>query len=96
MTRTVDLEPVAAGGCTCGHHEVEELVLDVRSIPHAIRHASVLGAFDAIPLGGSLTLVAPHNPVPLLNQLSERATIAVDYLLEEPGEWRLSITRTAG
>ena len=81
--------------CGCGHAADEDIVLDVRAIPHAIRHASVLGAFDAIPVGGSLVLVAPHNPVPLLNQLAERAAIEVEYLKEEPGEWHLRVLRTA-
>lgn len=96
MSRTVELQTAGAGGCSCGHHEAEDLVLDVRAIPHAIRHASVLGAFDAIGVGGSLVLVAPHNPLPLLGQLADRASIAVEYLMEEPGEWRLRIERTAG
>ena len=89
---TIPLQ-TATTGCTCGHHDAEDIVLDVRTIPHAIRHASVLGAFGAIPVGGSLVLVAPHNPLPLLAQLSERAEIEVDYLLQEPQEWRLRITR---
>ena len=94
MTNTVPLETTAmTGGCTCGHHEEEDLVLDVRPIPHAIRHASVLGAFDAIPMGGSLVLVAPHNPLPLLNQLAERSPLGVEYLVEGPQEWRLRISR---
>lgn len=83
------------GGCTCGEHDVEDIVLDVRTIPHAIRHASVFGAFGAIPAGGSLVLVAPHNPLPLLNQLAERADIDVEYLVQGPDEWRLRVTRVA-
>ena len=93
MTKSVPLETTTTGGCGCGHHEEEDLVLDVRPIPHAIRHASVLGAFAAIPVGGSLVLVAPHNPVPLLNQLAERSPIGVEYLVEGPDEWRLRINR---
>ena len=92
MTHPIQLE-TRSGGCTCGHHDEEDIVLDVRTIPHAIRHASVFGAFDAIPAGGSLVLVAPHNPLPLLGQLSERFPIDVDYLHEGPDEWRLRITR---
>lgn len=94
MTKTVPLETTTTGGCSCGHHEEEEdLVLDVRQIPHAIRHASVFGAFSAIPAGGSLVLVAPHNPVPLLNQLAELSPISVEYLVEGPEEWRLRVNR---
>jgi uncharacterized protein (DUF2249 family) len=91
MQETIHLE--TAGGCACGHHEAEDIVLDVRTIPHAIRHATVFGAFGAIPVGGSLVLVAPHNPLPLLNQLAAQAEIEVEYLLEDPQEWRLRITR---
>jgi len=82
-----------AKGCTCGEHDEADIVLDVRMIPHAIRHASVFGAFDAIPAGLSLVLVAPHNPLPLLNQLAERADIDVEYLVQGPEEWRLRVTR---
>ena len=84
-----------AGGCGCGHHESADIVFDVRAVPHAIRHASVFGAFDAIAVGGSLVLVAPHNPLPLLAQLAERAEIDVEYLDERPDDWRLRITRIA-
>jgi len=91
MQETIPLE--TAGGCACGHHEDEDIVLDVRTIPHAIRHATVFGAFGAIPVAGSLVLVAPHNPLPLLNQLAAQAEIEVEYLLEDPQEWRLRITR---
>ena len=93
MTKTVPLQTTTTGGCGCGAHEEDDLVLDVRPIPHAIRHASVFGAFDAIPVGGSLVLVAPHNPVPLLNQLAARAQIGVEYLVQGPEEWRLRISR---
>jgi len=82
-------------GCTCGEHDLGDIVLDVRTIPHAIRHASVLGAFGAIPADGSLVLVAPHNPLPLLNQLAEQAQIDVEYLVQGPEEWRLRVTRLA-
>ena len=57
----------ARGSCGCGGHDDTDVpVLDVRSVPHAIRHATVFGAFDAIPDGGSLLLLAPHDPLPLL------------------------------
>jgi uncharacterized protein (DUF2249 family) len=84
-----------AGGCGCGGTDEQLPELDVRAIPHAIRHATVLGAFDAIPVGGSLVLVAPHDPLPLLMQLSERAgrRIDVTYLERGPQAWRLQLTR---
>lgn len=90
MTGNIELK--TTGGCGCGGHD-EAPVLDVRPIPHVIRHATVFGAFDAIAPGQSLVLVAPHNPLPLLAQLAERARIDVAYLEEQPDEWRLRITR---
>lgn len=95
MTNPIQIETRTTGGCTFGHHQEGDLVLDVRAIPHAIRHASVFGAFGAIPVGGLLVLVAPHNPVPLLNQLAEGATIEIEYLEQGPEAWRLRITRAA-
>ena len=86
----------ATGACGCGGHDDAEVpVLDVRAVPHAIRHATVFGAFDAIPDGGSLLLVAPHDPLPLLRQLSARAggALAVDYEERGPEAWRLRLTR---
>ena len=86
----------APGSCGCGGHDDTDVpVLDVRSVPHAIRHATVFGAFDAIPDGGSLLLVAPHDPLPLLRQLSARAAggLAVDYEQRGPEAWRLRLTR---
>ena len=57
--------------------------------------AAVLGAFDAIQPGGSLVLVAPHDPLPLLQQLSQRAggRVRVTYLERGPQAWRLQLTR---
>jgi uncharacterized protein (DUF2249 family) len=95
MTEFVHLETPSAParGCSCGAHDEEVPVLDVRLIPHAIRHAAVFGAFDAIRPGASLVIVAPHAPTPLLNQLASRALIVVEYLVEGPTEWHVKITR---
>lgn len=91
----------AAGGCgghTCACSAVEEQddpVLDVREVPHAIRHATVFGAFDTVPTGSSLVLIAPHDPLPLLRQLTDRADgkLGVDYEERGPEAWRLRLTR---
>lgn len=88
--------PVPAhGSCGCGGHDEALPELDVRAIPHAIRHATVFGAFDAIAPGGSLVLVAPHDPQPLLRQLSDRVAgqLEVIYLERGPEAWRLQLTR---
>jgi uncharacterized protein (DUF2249 family) len=85
----------SACGCGCTDEGVPEL--DVRTIPHAIRHATVFGALGAIPAGGSMVLVAHHDPKPLLAQIAEReaGAIEVAYLDEGPEAWRLRLTRQA-
>lgn len=100
LTAQLPGQPAAApghghGGCGCGGHDDELPELDVREVPHAIRHATVFGAFDAVPVGGSLMLVAPHDPIPLLHQLNERSggRLAVSYEQRGPDAWRLRLTR---
>lgn len=85
----------AAHSCGCGGHDDADPVLDVRAIPHAIRHATVFGAFDAIPVGGSLVIVAPHLPAPLLAQLAERAPLDTEVLVDGPEAWHVRLTRRA-
>jgi uncharacterized protein (DUF2249 family) len=81
--------------CGCGESDTDDPVLDVREVPHSIRHATVFGAFDAIPVGGALVLVAPHDPVPLLHQLHDRASgrLDVEYEQRGPEAWRLRLTK---
>ena len=87
----------AAGGCDCGGHDDSDPVLDVRAVPHAIRHATVFGALGAVPRGGSLVLVAPHDPVPLLGQIEDRepGAFGVSYDERGPEAWRVRLTRSA-
>ena len=82
-------------GCACGHENESEIVLDVRQIPHAIRHATIFGALGAITPGSSIDLVADHNPLPLLAQLDQRnpGEFAVTYLENGPEVWKLHVTR---
>jgi len=87
----------AAAVCECGI--VDEPLfpeLDVRTVPHAIRHATVFGALDAIGPGGGLVLVAPHDPLPLLAQIEQRTPgrFGVSYLQRGPEDWRLQLTHT--
>ena len=93
----------AAGGCgghscTCGETDGPDFPeLDARSVPHAIRHATIFGALDSVGAGSGLVLIAPHDPLPLLAQIDQRwpGTFAVDYLERGPEAWRLSFTRVA-
>lgn len=98
-----DQEQSQAGGCgghTCACGETDDSglpELDVRSVPHVIRHATVFGALESVSPGGGVVLVAPHDPLPLLNQIGQRwpGVFDVAYLQQGPDAWRLSLTRAA-
>ncbi|MFD0313151.1 DUF2249 domain-containing protein [Streptomyces flavalbus] len=96
---TADATPASGGGCggTCGcggSDDTEVPELDVRDIPHSLRHATVFGAVAAVPSGAAMTLVAPHDPLPLLAQIEDRhpGAFAVEYLERGPEAWRLLLT----
>jgi uncharacterized protein (DUF2249 family) len=82
--------------CTCGEVDGPGYPeLDARVVPHAIRHATVFGALDAVPPGGGLVLIAPHDPLPLLGQIEKRAPgqFEVSYVERGPEAWRLQFVR---
>jgi uncharacterized protein (DUF2249 family)/DNA-binding transcriptional ArsR family regulator len=92
-------EAAGCGGghsCTCGEVDGPGYPeLDARQVPHAIRHATIFGALDAVGPGGGLVLVAPHDPLPLLAQVEQRnpGVFEVGYLERGPEVWRLLFTR---
>jgi len=89
-------EAAPAHSCSCGEHDpAGDPELDARVVPHAIRHATIFGALDAVRPGTGLVLVAPHDPLPLLAQIERRdpGAFAVDYLERGPEAWRLRFLR---
>ncbi len=88
-------EEPAAHTCACGHDDEGLPVVDARTIPHAVRHASIFGALGSLQVGGGLVLVAPHDPLPLLAQLEEAqpGRFEVSYLQRGPEDWRLQLVR---
>lgn len=83
------------GTCGCGGSDDADVPeLDVRDVPHALRHATVFGALGAVPAGRAMVLVAPHDPLPLLRQIEDRhpGVFAVDYQQRGPEAWRLLLT----
>lgn len=84
--------------CACGGHDEAGLPeLDARTIPHAIRHATIFGALDGLRPGAGLLLTADHDPLPLLAQLEQRAPggYTVDYRQAGPDVWQLELARKA-
>lgn len=91
----VDQTPTA--GCTCGEADEELPELDVQTIPHAIRHASIFGAIESLKQDSALIISATHDPVPLLTQLQARHgdDYRTKYLDQGPERWRILIRKTA-
>ena len=83
------------GGCACGEQDTAEPELDARDIPHAIRHATILGALDTVAPGRGMVLIAPHDPLPLLKQIEGRwpGGFEVSYQQRGPEAWRLHFAR---
>ncbi|MBG9359973.1 DUF2249 domain-containing protein [Corynebacterium diphtheriae bv. mitis] len=77
------------GGCGCGHHN-ETPTLDARDLSPAIRH----GAIGQLQSGSSMDLIAPHNPLPLLEQVYELfgASVEITYVSEDP--WTLNFAKS--
>ena len=88
------------GGHSCSCGEVDGPgypELDARAVPHAIRHATIFGALDAVQPGGGLVLVAPHDPLPLLDQARARYgdTVSIDYVQRGPEAWKLQFVKVS-
>lgn len=82
--------------CACGETDGDQYPeLDARVIPHAIRHATIFGALDAVRPGSGMVLLAPHDPKPLLAQVERRnpGVFTVEYLQRGPEDWRLAFVR---
>jgi uncharacterized protein (DUF2249 family) len=89
-------DPGCGHSCTCSEAAQDGYPeLDARLIPHAVRHAAILGALDSVTAGAGLILVAPHDPVPLLAQINDRyaGAFTVRYLTQGPDSWRVALSR---
>ncbi|WP_103061933.1 DUF2249 domain-containing protein [Actinomyces qiguomingii] len=80
--------------CGCGAAHEERLALDVRPIPHRLRHPAVLGAVSSLRVGEGFDLLAPHVPTPLLAQIDQLPITVKHTLVEaEDGFARVEIIR---
>lgn len=83
--------------CACGEGDEDLPEIDAQAIPHAVRHAAILGAIESLAPGRAIVLSATHDPVPLLTQLSRRHGDAYStrYLDEGPERWRILVRAAA-
>jgi len=68
---------------------------DVRDIPKPERHPTIHHRYGMIPEGGTMELVAPHEPKPLQREFQQRYgdAFAWDVVESEPGRCRVRVTK---
>jgi len=74
-----------------------ERVIDVQDIDPRHRHTIIFQLIQHLPEGGSLQLVADHDPKPLRYQAEATfgARFRWDYLEEGPDAWRVRVRHAA-
>jgi len=68
---------------------------DVREIPKAERHPTIHHRYGMIPEGGTLELIAPHEPQPLHREFRQQYgdSFTWEVIESEPGRCRVQITK---
>lgn len=71
--------------------------IDVRAIPPRERHARIIALFDALDVGGELTLVSDHEPRPLRAQFEKARAEEFVWLqrMIAAEQWRVTLRRIA-
>jgi len=95
MTTEIPVTEARQGGCQCGASHEATVELDARLLAHAIRHGAILGALSSLKPGADLELIAPHDPKPLLAQVSDvfGDTVKYDYVDRTPDAVRVRFTK---
>ncbi len=72
-------------------------VVDVRALAPGTCRMHIENAFEALPVGGAVELIVPHDPAPLRGRFAvERPGQSVwTYLEQGPVLWRVRVERTA-
>ena len=76
-----------------GPVSIDERVIDVRQIDPRHRHMVILQLFENLPAGGTMQLIADHDPKPLRFQLETKygAACLWTYLEDGPDAWRVRL-----
>jgi uncharacterized protein (DUF2249 family) len=69
---------------------------DARGIAKRFRHAAIFGALDALNSGETMRFVNDHDPLPLLDQLTQRYgdDVSIQYLERGPAGVVIDFVRT--
>lgn len=70
-------------------------LFDARGIAKRFRHAAIFGALDALTSGETMRFVNDHDPLPLLDQLTQRygAAVTIEYVERAPGQIVIDFAR---
>lgn len=70
-------------------------LFDARGIAKRFRHAAIFGALDALTSGETMRFVNDHDPLPLLDQLTQRygAAVTIEYVERTPGQVVIDFAR---
>ena len=71
---------------------------DARGVAKRFRHAAIFGALESLEHGETMRFVNDHDPLPLLQQISQRYgnQIAANYMAREPGNIVIDFTVQIG
>ncbi|MEO7200352.1 MAG: DUF2249 domain-containing protein [Dokdonella sp.] len=60
---------------------------DARGVARRFRHSAIFGALDSLQAGEAMRFVNDHDPLPLLDQISQRygERVVIQYRAREPG-----------
>jgi len=73
----------------CNHTDPSAIYpFDARGIAKRFRHAAIFGALDALEPGETMRFCNDHDPLPLLNQLTQRygQNVEIAYQQRVPGQ----------
>ncbi len=67
---------------------------DARGVAKRFRHAAIFGALESLEEGETMRFVNDHDPLPLLQQISQRygAQIGMAYVARDPGNIVIDFT----
>lgn len=76
--------------------ELTPVPLDVRGVAPKDRFGTIIGAYEALPIGGVLDLTVDHDPACMYYTLRAThgpETFSIDYREKGPEVWRVEVTR---
>ena len=77
------------------NNEAGRNILDVTTLPPAVKHSTIFERVDALQSGESLTIHNDHDPKPLYYQMQGEMgdVFTWEYLEQGPAWWRVKITK---